>query len=97
MADAYTHLARPDSAIRYYELLVDPLWSARDEEFSFRGLVLPFAYQRLVLLSASEGRLADAQRHLKALTDMFTEPDPELRRLVDDARAALDHAARTKG
>jgi hypothetical protein len=97
VADAYERLEQPDSAARYFEILVDPVWAARDEEIGYRGLVLPFAHQRLVLLYARAGRLGDAQRHWKAFADVVTEPDSELQPLVRDARAALDRASRTKG
>ena len=53
-----------------------------------------FADQRLVLLYARMGRLEDARRHWKILSETFTQPDPEVAHLVDEARAALEAAER---
>lgn len=40
------------------------------------------------------GRLKDASRHWRTFRETFTSPDPELRYLVDEARAALEIAER---
>ncbi len=58
-------------------------------EFCVRGLFSSFAHHRLVLLYARMGRLEDARRHWKIFEDIFTNPDPELRPMVEEARQAL--------
>ena len=54
-----------------------------------RGIALPFAHRRLVLLYARMGRLEDARRHWQIFTATVRTPDPELEPLIAEARAAL--------
>ena len=96
IADAYTHLDRPDSAIVYLEDIAN--WrSYSEEENRLRGLTHSFAHQRLVVLYARMGRLEDARRHWKIFSETFTNPDPEVRHLIDEAREALAEAERRGG
>ena len=90
VADAYAHLGHPDSAVSDLEILVDPAGALRDgEDLEARGLISSFAHQRLVVLYARLGRVAEAQRHWKAFQEAFTRPDPELVPLIKEARQAL--------
>jgi serine/threonine-protein kinase len=96
IADAYTHLGRPDSAIGYLEDLAN--WRRYAEvETRLRGLTHSFAHQRLVVLYARTGRLEDARRHWKIFSETFTNPDPEVRHLIGEARDALAEAERRGG
>ena len=45
-----------------------------------------FAHQRLVVLYARMGRVEDAERHWEIFNETFTNPDPDLVHLVDEAR-----------
>jgi hypothetical protein len=63
-------------------------------ERHLRGLTQSFADQRRVILDAEIGRLDDARRHWKRFSATFTDPDPEVAHLVDEARAALEAAER---
>ena len=58
------------------------------DELLLRGVILPFAHRRLVLLYARMGRLEDAKRHWKIFAETVRTPDPELRPLIEEARAA---------
>ncbi len=48
-------------------------------------------------LRAALAGLEDARRHWKIFSETFTQPDPELRHLVDEAREALAEAERRGG
>jgi tetratricopeptide (TPR) repeat protein len=90
VADAYARLGELDSAAANLEITVDPAGALRDgEDLEARGLISSFAHQRLVLLYARLGRVAEAQRHWKAFREAFTRPDPELVPLINEARQAL--------
>jgi serine/threonine-protein kinase len=93
LAAAYEHQGQLDSAAAQLERLA--AWQgASEKEDSRRGFTHSFAHQRLVLLYARLGRPDDARRHWKIFSETFTNPDPELRHLVDEARAALASAER---
>ena len=81
VADAYAHLGRSDSAAAYLELVVAPTRMAPGH-FALRGLVYPFAHRRLARLYTTLGDRAAAAEHWTEFTRSFTEPDPELRRLL---------------
>ena len=88
VADAHERLNHPDSAIAYFELLTTPTRSSGFEQMT-RGLAYPFAHRRLALLYMRRGDSTRARQHWQALVDAMTDPDPELRPLVDEARRAL--------
>ncbi len=93
LADAHERLGRPDSAAAYLEplsLLMET--DGREWDIVARGIPYAFANQRLVLLYVRMGRLEDAQRHWKIFSESFTRPDPEVRPLLEEARAALASA-----
>src|SRR5262249_35355260 len=62
LADIFEHTGQPDSAAAVLERITSDPGPAR-EEWHARGILLPFAHRRLVLLYARMGRLADARRH----------------------------------
>ena len=88
VADAYERLGRLDSAAVYFELLVRPkrMNFVQSEQLGFAH---SFALRRLALLYDRMGQPAQARRHWQQFLDTFTDPDPELRPLVVEARAAL--------
>ena len=93
LAGAYERQGQLDSAAAQLERLA--AWQgSRGAYGSQRGLTHSFAHQRLVLLYARLSRLADARRHWQVFSTTFTNPDPELVHLVDEARAALASAER---
>lgn len=88
LAGIYEREGKPDSAAVCLELLLAPVGRYRDL-IPWRGFHYSFAHQRLVLLYARMGQVDAARRHLEAFDKAFTNPDPELRHLVDEAHAAL--------
>jgi hypothetical protein len=48
-----------------------------------------FAHHRLVLLYSKMGRVDDARRHWEIFEKTFTNPDPKLAPMVEEAREAL--------
>jgi tetratricopeptide (TPR) repeat protein len=82
VAQAYEHLGRPDSAAAFYSRMLSPSPSFGSS----------FARQRLVVLCAGMGRIAEAETQLTALERDFTRPDPEVRHLLDEARTAVQRA-----
>ena len=83
LADAFEALGQPDSATAYLE----------------RDLVIPFEpdhssyiHHRLALLYVRLGRLAEAERHLMSAERIWDRPDPEVRRMLDEARTAVRSA-----
>jgi hypothetical protein len=81
LADAFERTGRPDSAAVHLERnLTIPII---EPEFH------PVTHHRLVMLYARMGRAADAERHLVALEQAWDRPDPAIRRMLDEARAAV--------
>lgn len=91
---ARAHEATDDleSAVGFYEKLGSPPEIARRYDLYGAGLSYSFAHQRLVVLYAALGRIEDAERHWEAFSTSFTNPDPELVSLIDEAREALEAA-----
>jgi tetratricopeptide (TPR) repeat protein len=88
LADAFEHLGRPDSAAIVLERVTrDP--APVPDESHLRGIFLPFAHRRLVLLYARMGRIEDAKLHWQIFSEAMRTPDPEIQPLIAEARAAL--------
>jgi tetratricopeptide (TPR) repeat protein len=83
LADAFERLAKPDSAAAYLERVMSV---PTDTE------VWPFVHLRLTLLYARMGRVAEAERHLAAVESTWDRPEPAVRRMLNDARAAVTSA-----
>jgi tetratricopeptide (TPR) repeat protein len=88
VAQAYERLGMADSAAATYEQV---LWPGGSwvQPMALRGITYSFAHQRLVILYARLGRLDDANRHFRILTESFTTPDPEFRPLLAEARESI--------
>jgi DNA-binding SARP family transcriptional activator len=93
VADAYERAGQLDQAAAAFERVLAT--DLTPDYLTMRGIAYPFARQRLVLLYARMGRLDDATRHWEIFRDTFTDPDPEFRYLIDDARAALEQAGQS--
>ncbi len=91
LADAFEQLDQPDSAAVTLERVTSDPAPAQWEGHT-RGILLPFAHRRLVLLYARMGRVEDARRHWKIFTETVRTPDPELQPLIAQARDALARA-----
>jgi hypothetical protein len=91
VAEAHERTGAPDSAVAMFERIASWQGFAVGEP-RMRGLAESFAHQRLVLLYARMGRLDDARRHWKIFSETFTQPDPEVAHLIDEARSALEAA-----
>jgi tetratricopeptide (TPR) repeat protein/predicted Ser/Thr protein kinase len=91
LADAFEQLGQADSAAVTLETVTSDPVCRHWTEYA-RGTLIPLAHRRLVLLYAGMGRIQDAQRHWRIFTEMFRTPDPEIRPLIEEARAALRRA-----
>jgi len=80
LADAFERMAQPDSAAWYLERL---------ERTSSAGPFAPYVHRRLALLDAKLGRVADAERNLGVAERLWDQPDPSVRRMLDEARTAV--------
>jgi hypothetical protein len=56
------------------------------------GAAHSYLRQHLIVLLARMGRVDEARRHWAVFRATFTNPDPELAHLVDEARTALEAA-----
>jgi tetratricopeptide (TPR) repeat protein len=83
VAEAYDRTGPPDSAAAAFERVLEPPES--------RGIIYfpVYAHQRLVMIYARMGRREDAERHWREFSATFTNPDPEVRHLLDEARTAI--------
>jgi serine/threonine-protein kinase len=96
-ARAFENLGRADSAAAYLEMVLSPLGRV-DQEYFARGVAFSFAHRQLVMLYARMGRLEEARRHWEIFSATCKRPDPEVKPLIEEARAALasaDGLART--
>jgi len=95
VAEAYERLGDPEEAAVAYELVVSPsrlsVWSSLELEYQY-VIFYSFAHHRLVLLYSKMGRVEDARRHWEIFAKTFTNPDPELVPMVEEARRALEEA-----
>jgi tetratricopeptide (TPR) repeat protein len=93
VAEAHEHLGQPDSAAAYFErAMVTPPIGDVNFFVPHQRMAMSFAHRRLVMLYARMGRLEDARRHWEIFSATFTRPDPEMKPLVEEARAALANA-----
>jgi hypothetical protein len=58
-------------------------------EFAQRGLVVTFAHRKLAQWYMAQGRKEDAAKHWRAFVASLSEPDPELKPMLTEARQAL--------
>jgi tetratricopeptide (TPR) repeat protein len=90
VADCEERLGHLENAARGFQRVLSP--QAAYEGLYHRGIFYPFAHHRLVLLYSKMGRVEDARRHWEIFERTFTNPDPELVPMVEEARRALEEA-----
>ena len=84
LADAFERTGQPDSAAAHLE---------RSLRIPVREVdSWPVVHHRLAMLYSRLGRLTDAERHLAALEKAWDRPDPDVRRMLDEARTAVRSA-----
>src|SRR5262249_8063175 len=94
VAEAYERLDRPDSAAAYFErAIAAPLEGGTD--FLQPRLASSFGHRRFALLYARMGRSEEARLPWKMFAEAFTRPDPVMKPLLEEARAALASAEAT--
>ena len=79
VASAYQRLGQPDSAVLYYELVVDPPRIDWLERFR-HGITFTFGHQRLAAVYEGLGQADEARRHRRIVADLWANADEELRR-----------------
>ena len=83
LADAFEQMGQPDSAAWYLERL------ERTPSTGGAGHYGAYVHRRLALLDAKLGRVADAERNLAVTERLWDQPDPAIRRMLDEARTAV--------
>jgi tetratricopeptide (TPR) repeat protein len=80
LADVYTHLGHPDSAVVQLEAIVErpPRWAYSPAHFN------------LGRLYAQLGNRDEALNHFTIFLDTFTDPDPEFVWMAEEARAVVE-------
>jgi tetratricopeptide (TPR) repeat protein len=91
VAEAWEELGHPDSAAAFFELALSPQRMFWEERLPLR-MTSSFAHLRLVMLYARMGRLEDAKRHWRIVSETVRTPDPEIRPLIEEARGVLTSA-----
>jgi tetratricopeptide (TPR) repeat protein len=86
LADVYTHLGHPDSAIVQLEAIVErpPRWA------------YSAAHLKLGQLYSQVGDTAEALDHFRTFLEAFTDPDPEYVWMVEEARAEVERLGRRR-
>ena len=94
VAEAHERLGHVEETVEAYKLVLSPVGlSEISSELEARFAIFhPFAHHRLVLLYSKMGRVEDARRHWEIFEKTFTNPDPELVPMVEEARRALEEA-----
>ena len=72
-----------------HSLVLGLVGTDEDDQTVMRPLLFPFAHHRLVLLYSRLGRRDDALRHWEIFQQTFTNSDPELHPMIEEARQAL--------
>ncbi|MDP3772765.1 MAG: hypothetical protein Q8Q85_00700, partial [Gemmatimonadales bacterium] len=94
VGDAYERLGRLDSATVLLNELVQPGRRLGFPNTQSYGAAHSYLRQHLIVLLARQGRADEARRHWEIFRATFTNPDPELVPLVEEARRALEIAER---
>jgi tetratricopeptide (TPR) repeat protein len=87
-AEAYDKQGLIELAAEAFELVISPVLIPETELY-FRASYVSQAHYRLVHLYSQLGKLDEARRHLTAFEAMFTDPDPELAPMLEEARSAV--------
>jgi tetratricopeptide (TPR) repeat protein len=82
--DAYERLGQLDSAAVYFHRVADSA-NFLQGEYDLRGFTYPFAQRRLAFIYAGMGDRSRAEHHWDVFRNTFTDPDPELRWLLEES------------
>lgn len=91
LAEAHIHLGDAESAIQNLESILQRSRFRRDN-WILQGFIHPPARLKLARLYAEAGNAEKAREHYRAFLDTFTDPDPDLEWMVDEAREGLASA-----
>jgi hypothetical protein len=91
-AIAFERLGQWNEAVEAFRLVLTPRELGHAPELFNLGHYFSFAHHRLVLLCSKMGRVDDARQHLEIFERTFTNPDPELAPMLEEARQALAQA-----
>ena len=86
-----TLASRPDSAAAFLHLILDPP-GAEPPNVVAAPLWEPFVRRRLAETAIRSGRMEEARRQWRILSESCVRPDDEARRLLDETRMALQAA-----
>jgi tetratricopeptide (TPR) repeat protein len=93
-AEAYAQSGNTDSAVAMMALVIRPT-RLPGNAFALRGLVYPFAHQRLAIWHTLLGHADSARAHWRAVLETLQDPDSELMPLVQEARRGTASAVRS--
>jgi len=89
VADAYEKMGQAEQAAESYERVLSPIKLYHPVEMYSFPSYASFAHYRLALLYGQLGRVEEARKHYDAFRAAFTEPDPELAPMLEEARLAV--------
>ena len=89
IAEAYEKTGRIERAAESYEGVLSPVKLSEPIELYEFPAYCSFAHYRLVHLYSQLGKEVESRRHYDAFRAVFTEPDPELAPMLEEARLAV--------
>lgn len=89
LADSYVQLDDPASGIPHLESILERP-RRREENWILQGFIHPAARFRLAGLYVETGEVEKAREQYRLFLDTFTDPDPEVQWMVEEARSRLD-------
>lgn len=96
LATAHQGLGQPEAATGYLEsILQRPSHGVQD--WSLQGFIHPAARFKLAGLYAEAGDAQDAREQYRQFLDIFTDPEPEFRWMVGEARRGMDVPGGSEG
>ena len=88
-AESLEASGRYEDAVEAYELVLSPLHLCHERDLYPRPAYVSLTHRKLAILYSRLGRPEEAQKHLTAFEEMFTDPEPELVPLLETARSAV--------
>ena len=89
MAEAFERRGNLDSAEAYFGLAASTAGRMDPVEQTVVGLATSFAHRRLALLYERAGKRQLARHQWEMFVRAFTDPDPEFKPMLDEAKRAL--------
>lgn len=96
MAEAEVQVGETRSAVRHLEAILERPRFRRDN-WLIQGFIRPAARFKLAGLYRDLGETDWAREHHRIFLDTFTQPEPEFRWMVEEARNALDDPEASSG